>query len=409
MTLHSARAARALAHLGEVDPALAVLALWCRHRDGPGPTRTEGEVITYGAAFATLGLPEQVGMVAHHVLHVALRHSARQAALARRLGPDFDPVLFGLAADGIVNETLIVAGLAIPRPAVLLTDLLAEAGLPAQGAVEALAQWDVDRLAMALHRDPDRGRRLRDWGRRRGFEPDLVAGPTPAGRDRGPGRHGLAQPDPAGARGRAQGGRGHRPAGGGAGRPGPRRRPVGGASARPAGAGADRTAAPRLAAARGALAGASGHGAERTGGPAPVFEPGWQRTSHAPRVAIGLDTSSSIDAQTLRLFVAEAEAIARRTAAETWLLAFDEVVFSRQRLDRPGWNRLARGGLRTGGGTDYGDLFRQIGALRPSIAVLLTDLDAPLPPRPAFPVVWAVPRDVADPPYGRVLRMDQAG
>ena len=78
-------AARALAHLGEVDPALAVLSLWCRHPDGTGATRTNGDVITYGPAFDRLGLPEQVGLAAHHVLHVALRHSNRQAGLVERL------------------------------------------------------------------------------------------------------------------------------------------------------------------------------------------------------------------------------------------------------------------------------------------------------------------------------------
>jgi len=86
VTGRSARAARAVAHLGEVDPALAVLALWCRIRDGDGPTRTTGDTITVGPTFDRLGLPEQVGLVAHHVLHVALRHSDRQAGLAERLG-----------------------------------------------------------------------------------------------------------------------------------------------------------------------------------------------------------------------------------------------------------------------------------------------------------------------------------
>ena len=160
MSAAPCRATRALAHLGEVDPALAVLSLWCRHRDGEA-TRTAGEVITYAPGFDTLGLPEQVGTVAHHVLHVALRHSLRAAALAERLGPEFDSMLFGLAADGIVNETLALAGHALPRPAILLTEVLAEAGFACDSAIAALTDWDADRLALALHADPARARRMR--------------------------------------------------------------------------------------------------------------------------------------------------------------------------------------------------------------------------------------------------------
>ena len=83
---HSARARRALAQLQEVDPALGVLALWCTHRDTDAPTFTEGETIYYGPGFESLPAHEQVGVAAHHVLHVALRHSARSEALAQRLG-----------------------------------------------------------------------------------------------------------------------------------------------------------------------------------------------------------------------------------------------------------------------------------------------------------------------------------
>jgi hypothetical protein len=135
---------QALAHLGEVDPALAVLSLWCGHRDGEGATRTMGDTIVYGPGFEGLGLPEQVGLAAHHVLHVALRHANRQAGLAERLGPKFDASLYGLAADGIINETLLLAGHGLPRPAVTLTDLLDEIGRPAKSPVEALADWDAD-------------------------------------------------------------------------------------------------------------------------------------------------------------------------------------------------------------------------------------------------------------------------
>ena len=85
MSAAPCRATRALAHLGEVDPALAEMSRWSRPREGHA-TCTAGAVITYAPGFDTLGLPEQVGTVAHHVLHVALRHSAR-AALSRRAMP----------------------------------------------------------------------------------------------------------------------------------------------------------------------------------------------------------------------------------------------------------------------------------------------------------------------------------
>ena len=401
MSDSSVRAARALSHLGEVDAALAVLALWCRHRDGTGTTQTAGDVITYGPAFDLLGLPEQIGLVAHHVLHVALQHSARQSGLAERLGESFDTSLFGLAADGIINETLILAGHAIPRPAVTLTGLLSEAGLPAQSAVGALEEWDASRLAMALHRDAKRAQRLRDWGKTKGFEVDLATGePENEGKGQSTSdwRNHVMRAFEAG-----------RKAGTGIGRLGavladlapetvpweillrgllalalterPRaswRRPSGSWVARMA-------------------------DAEHRGGPVPVFEPGRQRLDYQPRIVIGLDTSSSIDARTLQLFTAEAEAIVRRTGAEAHFLAFDETVFTQMRLDQNGWRQLRDLPLRTGGGTDFHDLFEKASKIRPSIAVILTDLDAPLPPAPPFPILWAVPHTVPDPPYGRVI------
>ena len=399
----TARAVRALAHLGEVDATLAVLALWCRHRDGTGTTRTAGDVITYGPAFERLGLPQQVGLLAHHVLHVALRHSARQGGLAERLGARFDTSLFGLAADGIINETLILAGHAIPRPAVTLTALLAEAGLPAQSAVAALEEWDVDRLAMALHRDPKRAQRLREWGKTNGFDIDLANGePEDEGKGQSTSdwRNHVLRAFEAG-----------RKAGTGIGRLGavladlapevvpweihlrgllahalterPRtswRRPSGSWVARMA-------------------------EAEQRGGLVPAFEPGRQRLDYQPRIVIGLDTSSSIESQTLQLFTTEAEAIVRRTGAEVHFMAFDETVFAQLRLGQNGWGQLRDLPLRTGGGTDFRDLFEKVSKIRPSIAVILTDLDAPFPPAPPFPILWAVPLAVPDPPYGKVIRI----
>lgn len=358
-------------------------------------------MITYGPDFDAVHLPEQVGLVAHHILHVALRHSARASGLAERLGDSFDATLFGLAADGIINDTLILAGHAIPRPAVTLTDLLAEAAMPEPTAIAALQRWDADRLAMALHSDPRRASRLRDWGKSRGFVTDLR-----------PARPQDDVPSQTAADWRNQMLRAMevgRKAGQGIGRLGAILADLAPASV------------PWEIHLRRLLAVAlterpqpswrrpSGHWvarmaeADRHGGPTPVFEPGRQRSGHRPRIVIGLDTSSSIDAQTLRLFAAEAEAIARRTGAEAHLLSFDEVVFDAVRLDPDGWNALRATPARTGGGTDYTDLLRCAGKLRPSIIVILTDLDAPLPPAPQFPLVWAVPNPVPTPPYGRVI------
>ncbi|MGS4946258.1 vWA domain-containing protein [Meridianimarinicoccus sp. RP-17] len=405
MTAPAHRATRALAHLGEVDPALAVLALWCRIRDGDGATRTAGDTITIGPGFDSLGLPEQVGLVAHHVLHVALRHSDRQAALAERLGDSVDPSLFGLAADGIVNETLILAGHAIPRPAVTLTELLDQAGIEARSAVEALERWDTDRLAMALHADPKRAQRLRDWGKTRGFSVDLAAGTPDEGRAQSTAdwRNHVLRALEAG-----------RKAGTGIGRLGafladlaPDSTPweihLRGLLARAL------TDRPRQSWRRPSGAWiARIDAAARHGGPTPVFEPGTQRMDHRPRIVVGLDTSSSIDPQTLRLFTTEARAIARRTGAETHLMAFDTEVFQETRLDPDRWNSLQDLPWRTGGGTDYADLFARAARIAPSIAVILTDLDAPLPPRPRFPVLWAVPRATETPPWGRTLRIGDA-
>lgn len=401
VTEHSPRAARALAHLGEVDPALAVLGLWCRHRDGPA-TATQGDTITYGPAFATLGLPEQVGLAAHHILHVALRHSPRQSALAERLGDAFRPELFSLAADGIINETLLLAGHALPRPAITLTDLLAQAGLPAETPVAALSAWDADRLSMALHADPDRAQRLTDWARSKGFQADLAAGDPQDGpaQSTADWRNHMLRALEAG-----------RKAGTGIGRLGailadlapalvPWELHLRRLLARAL------TDHPRPSHCRPSARWIAGLAeADRTGTPAPAFQPGRQRQDTRPRIAIGLDTSSSIPPQTLRLFAAEAESIARRTGAETHLLAFDETVSTVIRLDPNGWSGLRDTSLRTGGGTDFTDLFARIAALDPSLAVILTDLDAALPPKPGFPILWAVIEDCDPPPYGRLLRI----
>lgn len=402
---HSVRARTALAHLGEVDPALAVLALWCRHRDGEGATRTHGNTIVYGPSFMSFGIAEQVGLVAHHVLHVALRHSNRQAALAERLGASFDATLFGLAADGLINETLVLAGHALPRPAVFATDLLATVDQPAASPVEALSEWDADRLAMALHSNNEQSEKARKFGKSREFEQDLVTG-NPGDEEDAPSaadwRNQMIRALEAG-----------RKAGTGIGR---------------FGAILADLAPPRIpweVTLRGLLATAlsdvptlsyrrpagrwiaMASQAQAAGTLEPVFQPGHARDSTRPRAVIGLDTSSSIDATTLSLFCQETEGVSRRSGAEVHLLAFDESVHVTRRMDTGAWRSLREKPVRTGGGTNYGPVFEAASRFQPSILIMLTDLDAPFGAPPRFPVLWVVPqRDVKDVPFGRVLEVD---
>lgn len=400
--MHSRRAQQALARLPEVDPAIAALALWCSYRDTQGSTVTEGEVIRIGPDFPLLPLPEQVGLIAHHVLHVALCHSARRSTAAERYGQGFQPQLFDLACDAMVNEALLQGGHALPRPAVRAVQIAAL--LPKDERPEnILADWDSDRLYAAMHQasngasGADEGQFER-YAKAQGFSPDLKGGAADrteaqiwAGR--------ITQALGAGQR-----------AGSGIGAILARfgdlpkattpweirlRRLLNKALwAQPR-----RTfrAPARAWLAREALA-------RQAGGPVPVFEPGVARQQPRPRLVIGVDTSSSITGRVLELFMAEALSIQRRSGAEAHLLGFDTELHSRTRLDSAA--SLGRIAMRTGGGTDFAPVLAAAAALDPSMIIVLTDLDAPLPAETYSGVLWAVPTPPkAMPRFGEILVM----
>jgi hypothetical protein len=330
----------------------------------------------------------------------------RQAGLAERLGPRFDASLYGLAADGIINETLLLAGHGLPRPAVTLTDLLEEIGRPAKSPVEALADWDADRLAMLLHSDPRLAEKARDWGVTRGFAQDLS----------------LGEPDDTGERQKTADWRNQllraleagRKAGTGVGRLGailadmapaetawevvlrgilaraltdrPRvshRRPAGAwvammAEAQAGGAGA-RLPARACAAIRPAPHRHRPRHLQLHRPADPVAFRGGGRGHRPPHRGGGASSG-------LRRGGARGPASRRRGLAGARDVA-----------------------LRTGGGTDFAPVLEAAGRLSPSIAVILTDLDAPFGPAPACPVLWAVPGrgEVEAPPFGRVLRIGE--
>jgi hypothetical protein len=433
-TGHSARATVALQRLAEIDPAFAALSLWIDHRDADGgapdetkldgdpeaPAWTDGRTVWYGPAFEALPADCQVGVAAHQILHVALRHPARDRALRARLGPKLEPRLFNIAADALVNETLIAAGYALPRPCITLTPLQAFVLKDDTPAAQALGKWDAESLTLALMEAQPKGRTAAKGSgeaphsadaaeveaRRAAFAPDIEAsgeggeGPAREAEEDAEWRQRFARAMEEGRlAGRGIGALGFRigdlPR---SGVPWERhlRHLVTRAlldEPRPDWARPSRRWTGMEAQARAA------------GRAAPVYEPGRTRDRTVPRIAIGLDASSSVDDTRLGMLLGQVAGIARRGGAELHLMVFDEAVRSTARVPLAGAEEaLARTDLARGGGTDFADLFDKAAALAPSLLVVLTDLDAPLPPRPAMPVLWAVPETPArSPSYGHVV------
>ncbi|MBS0123116.1 vWA domain-containing protein [Thetidibacter halocola] len=405
---HSVRAARALAHLAERDPALSVLALWCAHRDGDR-TETRGTRIFYGPEFDSLTLAEQIGTVGHHVLHVSLRHPARQAAMALRFGPGFDAGLFGLVADALINETLLLAEHGLPRPAVTVTGLVAAAGLPQQSPAGALAAWDAERLYLRLAGDETVARAACAHGAERGWQPDL------SGEDGQVARDDAGTADAADWQGRlSRAMHAGRRAGigiGAIGVPLADLAPPRVAWERRLRGLVDRAVTARPQPVWHRPAGrwvAMEAQARASGRPVPVFAPQHRLLNPRPSVVVALDLSSSIDTPTLRLFGAEIGGIVARSGAEAHLLTFDTELDADLVLTPGAWRAQIEGQpLRRGGGTDFRPVLARAGQIAPSIAVILTDLEGPTGAAPRFPVLWAVPRAAPSPPFGRVLRLDE--
>ncbi|TGD42070.1 hypothetical protein EEB11_16080 [Pseudotabrizicola sediminis] len=422
---HSERARPALVRLASDDPAMGALSLWCAHRDtvdGP-PARTTGTIILYGPGFETLAPHEQAGLAAHHILHVALRHGPRMGAMAARLGQGFDEALYGIAADALINDALLAAHYALPRPALTLRDLLEQAlGLPYTAA--SLTEWDVDRLYLRLT-DPGEGKRkgkgpkgqggdsptpadlAHQLAQRAGFAPDLArATPdadSPDSTDQAAlWRQHLTRALEAGrTAGRGIGVFGHRLAD-----LAPPRTPwehvlrrlmmrallpgLMQTHHRPA---RDWIAAEALA--------------RSTGAPTPGFRPGTRRSVDVPRVALAIDASGSVEGPLLQRFLSEVTGVARRVAAEIHLIAFDDAVRWQTRLDPVRWQSQI-GGLDwpRGGGTDFAPPLAAATALNASVVVVLTDLDGPFGPPPrALPVIWGLRGDAPAPPFGQVLSL----
>lgn len=443
------RGSRAIQRIIEYAPATGGLALWIRHQDieqGPGatPIATDGTTIFYAPAFARLPLPEQIGLVAHEVLHVALRHPQRLLDLQRQLG-DLDRHLFNVCADAIVNSTLSHLGWLRLAPAAVYLDQLLGLTLNLSEPVDkALLEWDVERLYRAVDdRRPPRAARLVGQSERHragGDGPRRDQATTPAGASE-VGRHPTPREDgPRAARVRRLGGQTERDlwpsdqtddiareaeqmrdwserilrahASDGeqsllraliADRP--RARIPWEAILRTR---MRRALARRvdLSWSRPARSYVANRGRAGPGRRLP-WEPGTTTSRAVPRLVIIVDVSGSIDDSLLGRFAREVEAITRRLEARLAILIGDRKV-SRIEHFVPGRTRLRELLFQGGGGTDFTPLLEAADALRPDLVLVLTDLQGPANVRPRWPVIWAVPASVPDPQplFGTLVRLD---
>jgi len=441
------RGVRAVQRMVEFAPSSGGLALWVRHRDrndADAPTvLTDGETLYYGPAFARLGLPEQTGLVAHEVLHIALRHPQRALELRRLLG-DMDMRLFNICADAIVNSTLSHLGwLKLPTGSVYLEQILAQALGVKRDAETALLEWDVERLYRSIDdRAAEGGRRKSESGSRTSQSRSTAGGSSPrAGDD--PDRPIPREDGPRAARVRALGAQTEPDLAPGPDETAPEleaeqarewsERLVRGHAGdgefsmmRELIADLPKTRTPWREVLRTRLAkGLSRKQAlswsrptrsyianqGRSGARRMPFEPGTCANRTEPRLAVIVDVSGSVDDALLQRFATEIAAISRRQEAGLVLVIGDDRV-RHVEVFRPGRFGLsdfdlANPAFAGGGGTDFTPLLEQADLYRPDIGVVLTDLEGPARFEPAWPLIWAVPEShaLAQPPFGQTLTL----
>jgi predicted metal-dependent peptidase len=448
--LYRHRGTRAIQQMVEFAPSTGGLALWVKHRDLPPeidpvpvPVATDGDTVYYGATFEQLPLHLQVGLVAHEVLHIALRHPQRYLDLQQLLG-DVDLELFNICADAIVNSALShLSWLELPVSSVFLDKLLlATLGIDV-GVDKALLEWDVERLYRAIddRRASDKGRAQKTRRRRRGGIGDSQPGEEgrAARKEIDESSQSEVREDgPMSARVRSLGAETHAdlfP------RPDAQKQPeLEAEQAREwserilrahAGDGAHSmlraliadlpkirtpweqilrtrlarglSIQPNLSWSRPARSYIANQGRLGPGRRLP-WEPGISSAKSVPRLVVIVDVSGSIEDNLMERFAGEIEAITRRLEAGLVLVIGDRIV-QRVAHFKPGQSDLRAIEFNGGGGTDFTPLLEEADKHGPDIGVVLTDLDGPARFRPRWPVIWAVPESDATPeqPFGHKL------
>jgi predicted metal-dependent peptidase len=394
------------------EPFFGVLALQLRLQDDPTcPTAwVDGRTLGYNPAFvATLSDAELQGLICHEVLHCACGHPWRRGAR--------DHKRFNVACDYAINPIVQAAGMKLPDCALIDAQYSGH-----------YAEWIYDRL------------------------PQPQPQPEPSDDDQDGDGDGDGQPsdDPSDGDGD---GDGDGDQSGQAGTPDsnvpddPTAQP---GEVRDAPTGADAPSesdwqeharqAEKIAQAHGKLPGGMSRGLGQAAAPKTDWRSAlrrfvqesckadysWSRPNvrylsagfylpslHAVqcgRIAVGVDTSGSIDDVLLAQFGAELQAIAEDVQpASVDVVYCDSEVNHAETFERGDVITLTAHG---GGGTAFAPVFDHVNEQSdaPAVLVYLTDLCGPMPDvAPDYPVLWAVTGDYGrhvQVPFGEVLPID---
>jgi predicted metal-dependent peptidase len=430
---------RAIQRMVEFAPSTGSLALWVKHQAQPPEAdapivSTDGNTLLYGRGFDALAIAEQIGLVAHEVLHIALRHPQRFLDLKALLG-DVDLQLFNICADAIVNSALShLNWLLLPRSAIYLDRLLTNTLGIDQTIEKSLLEWDVERLYRAIDdRHPRRG-----GGNDRSGPSEtngvsetqtLQSKPSEMRRD------GLKS-----ARARAMGAQIMMDL-----MPVPESHAPPEAEAEQTRLWSERierghagdgehsmlrtlladlprvhtpweqilrahlarylSSKPGISWSRPTRSYLANQGRCGPRGRLP-WEPGFSTSKLVPRLVVIVDVSGSIEDDLLERFALEIEAMTRRLEADLVLVIGDDCVRRVVRFE-PGLSDLREIAFNGRGGTDFTPLLLEADKHRPDVAIVLTDLQGPAEFRPRWPVIWAVPEthDRTVQPFGRKLAL----
>lgn len=483
------RGSRAIQRLVEYAPASGGLALWMQHRDvseapanayflekdariihKPWIVGNDGKTIFYGPAFTNRPLEEQTGLVAHQVLHVALRHVDREHYLHERLG-NVDHELYNICADAIVNASLShLAWLTLPKGCVQLNELLHHVLDIEQPIDSGLHQWDTESLYRAIDdRQAKRGGSGRKQQHTRSGSQGSLAD-NQQGEDSEKGHrtnttkiHGATEADN-NSQTHLQPGKDIESTASANFSDGPKSLaarqlassiikdliPVPSTSPelrteqsmqwserllRAHAADAEQSFMRQLLAdnkspstpweqilrtqmqralslqtdvnwSRPSRSWIANKG-RTSGGHRLPWQPGTSYSRRAPRLCVLVDVSGSVNNTLMQRFSNEIDRILRTYRTSVTLIIGDDKVIDLKHLES-GVSELRNINFNGGGGTDFRPLIMAATKCKPDMGVFLTDLEGPAGDAPAWPIIWATPANTTTQPlpFGRRIVLD---